>query len=73
MTSEQRQTKVKLCLDYADIFYLDTDKLTTINTMEHRIIVPVDQPLIFKRPYCLPQSQQLEIDRQIDKMLADII
>lgn len=73
MNAIEKDSIFKICEQYAKIFFLDGDKLTHTNAIEHKIrLKPGTQP-IYKRPYRLPYSQQSEINRQISKKERDDI
>lgn len=68
-----RAAIIKLCLEYADIFHLDDEFLTTNNFYTQNLSVEKTSP-IYTPNYRLPASQRIEIDRQVQNMLdADII
>jgi len=55
----------------AEIFHLESDRLTFTNAGEHVINLNVNQQPIYQRPYRLPYSQLAEIKQQLDKMHQD--
>lgn len=62
MNELEKDSIFKICKKYSEIFYLEGDKLTFTNAIEHTIkLKPNTQP-IYKRPYRLPFSQQAEIN-----------
>ena len=59
----ERQCIEKTCFDYQDIFYLPGDKISCTNAVKHAInLVPGMIPMNVK-PYRLPESQNLEVER----------
>jgi hypothetical protein len=71
LNSEERKTLENTCLDYQDIFYLPGDKLSSTNATKHSItLIPGTTPINTK-PYRLPESQKEEIEKQVDKLLAE--
>ncbi|KAL4153415.1 hypothetical protein QTP88_001248 [Uroleucon formosanum] len=70
---EERESIIKICEEYADIFYLENDYLTITTAAEHVIRLPKDTPPIHKRPYRVPFSQQKTIQEQIEQMERDDI
>lgn len=58
----------KLCVEYSDIFALDTDKMTVNNFYEQKLRVNDNQP-VFTRNYRTPHSQKQEINKQVQKLL----
>lgn len=62
-----RETLLKLCEDYADIFHLDGDKPTTNNFYEQNLHVSDTTPVYIKN-YRLPQSQKEEIRDRIQSI-----
>lgn len=73
MNEEERNTILKLCEQYSEIFYLKGDKLTYTDVLEHEIKILSNQPPIYKKPYRLPHAQKLEIENQIQEMLTNDI
>jgi len=73
LNSEERESIIKICEQYADIFHLENDYLTMTTAAEHVIKIPKDTPPIHKRPYRIPFSQQKIIQEQIEQMERDDI
>lgn len=65
-----RETLLKLCEDYADIFHLDGDKPTTNNFYSQNLNLSDSTP-VFVKNYRLPQSQKEEIRAQVTKLLEN--
>lgn len=59
-----------LCTEYADIFHLETDKLTTNNFYEQEIQL-LDHTPVYIKNYRLPYTQYEEINTQIDKLIEN--
>lgn len=73
LSKEDKETITAICGAYSDIFYLEGDKLTHTNLVQHRIRTPVDQPPINVRPYRIPEAHKEEVEKQISKMLNEDI
>lgn len=58
----------KLCVEYADIFTLDTDKMTVNNFYEQKLKI-TDDEAVFTRNYRTPHSQKQEINKQVQKLI----
>ncbi|CAG4987577.1 unnamed protein product [Colias eurytheme] len=67
---EERKQIEKLCFEYRDIFYCENIPLTFTNQVKHKIRTTNEDP-IYIRPYRHPPSQNAEIQKQIEKLLAD--
>lgn len=50
MNTLEKESISKICEQYAEIFYLEGDKLTYINAIEHTIELNPDSHPIYKRP-----------------------
>lgn len=55
---------------YSDIFALATDKMTQNNSYEQTIRLNDETP-VYSKNYRLPQTQKVEINRQIDKLIEN--
>jgi len=74
MNKLEKESIFKICEQYSDLFYLEEDRLTFTNAIEHTIKLKPNTQQIYKRPNRLPFSQQAEIKEQISKMESkDII
>lgn len=73
MNAIEKDSIFKICEQYMEIFFLEGDKLTHTNAIEHKIRLKSGTQSIYKRPYRLPYSQQAEINKQIIKMEIDDI
>ena len=60
----------KLCRNFADIFALDTDKLSTNNFYEQKLRVTDNIP-VYQKNYRLPYSQKEEVDNQVKNLLEN--
>lgn len=65
-----KEPLTQLCTDYADIFHLDSDKLTTNNFYKQQIKLTDNTPVYIKN-YRMPHAQKDEINRQIDKLIEN--
>lgn len=59
-----------LCMDFADIFHVDGDKLTVNNFYEQKLIMSDNEP-VFTKNYRLPHAQRAEIDKQVKILLEN--
>lgn len=65
---KHRHHKLILLLEeYSDIFALSTDKMTQNNFYEQKLRLSDDTP-VFTKNYRLPESQKIEIDRQVQAL-----
>lgn len=62
-----------ICAKYADIFFLEGDKLGTADVIEQSIGVKCSTIPVYTKPYRLPQTSKPEISKQVQKMLDDDI
>lgn len=70
--NDRKQIEI-ICAKYADIFFLEGDKLGTANVAEQSITVKPNTNPVYIKPYRLPQSLKLEINKQVQKMLDEDI
>lgn len=70
MPTEVEDKLMSLCLQYADIFALESDKMTVNNFYEQKLRLADDTP-VFSKNYRLPHSQKDEIDRQVKNLLEN--
>lgn len=71
LNSEERRVMEKACKDYHDIFYLPGDRLSSTTEVRHSIhVIPGTGP-IHTRPYRLPESQKIEVDKQVTELLKE--
>lgn len=68
LNREEKQLILDLCKEYSDIFHFPGEPLSCTTAVQHSIRTPPDSPPINVPPYRLPQAQQAEIQRQVDKM-----
>jgi len=69
LNTEERKLLVQTCLDYQDISYLPGDKLSSTDAARlEKNVEPGAEP-INTRPYRLPETQKLEVDKQVKKLL----
>lgn len=72
-SSKEHKSIQKICAKYADVFYLEGDKLSATNVMKQSITLTKNASPVYIKPYRLPHIQKDEIDRQIKEMLKDDI
>lgn len=68
---KETQCLDSLCTEYNDVFYMEGDKLTYTNVIQHRIELKPDTKPIYVRQYRLPEIQKIEIKRQLEEMEAN--
>lgn len=73
LNSEEKRSIEKICAKYTDIFHLESDKLSVTNVIMQNIILNKDTQPIYSKPYRLPYTQKLEVQKQINKMLENDI
>lgn len=69
LTKDERLPIEKICAKYADIFYLEGDKLTSTELYSHKINLKPNVTPVYTKPYRLPYSQREEVNKQINKLL----
>jgi len=65
LNSEEQESLISICEQYADIFHLEGDKLTNTEAIYHEIIIPTATQPINERPYTLPFKHKEEMNRQV--------
>ena len=73
LNSEEKQSVIKICSEFNDVFHLEGDLLTTTNAGEHSIKLKEDVNPIKCKSYRLPESQKDEIAKQCKEMLKNNI
>lgn len=73
MNLEEKEAIEELCSKFSDIFYLDGDKISCTSVIKHEIKTPESAQTIFQRPYRLPYSQKMEIEKQVKQLEKDNI
>jgi hypothetical protein len=71
LNSEEMKVLVQSCMDYQDVFYLQGDKLSSTDAVRHSISMEPGKEPINTRPYRLPETQKLEVDKQVKQLLQD--
>ena len=71
INTEERKLLVQACLDYQGIFYFLCDKLSSTGTALHSICVELGTESINTSSYWLPETQKLEVDKQVKKLLQE--
>lgn len=59
-----------LCIEYADIFALETDKMTKNNFYEQKLKIKDDDP-VYTNNYRTAQTQKEEIKMQVNKLIQN--
>lgn len=67
---EEKTLIIDLCTEYKDIFYCENVPLSFTNQVKHKIRTS-NEDHIYIRPYRQPMSQNLEIQKQVDKLLEN--
>jgi transposase InsO family protein len=73
LSPTERKLIESICVKYADVFYLDGDKLGTTNILSQSITVKPNTKPVYVKPYRLPTAMKPEISRQIKNMLDEDI
>ena len=71
LNTKERKLLVQAWSDYQDIFYLPGDKLSNTGAARHSVSVEPGTEPINTRPYRLPKTQKMEVDRQVKKLLQE--
>ena len=71
LNTEERKLLIQACSDYRDIFYLPGDKLSSTGAARHSISVEPGTESINTRPYRLPETQKVGVDKQVKKLLQE--
>jgi hypothetical protein len=71
LNDEEKKLLIGTCQDYQDIFYLPGDTLSSTNATRHSIRVQPGTEPINTRPYRLPETQKVEVERQVEKLLKE--
>lgn len=71
--NKEKETLIKLCKDFSDIFHLPGDKLTYTDTIQHSIPVSKDVTPINVKPYRIPEAHKEEVKHQEKQMLENDI
>ena len=72
LNKEEKDSVVKICEAYSDIFFLPGDNLSMTNAIRHEINV-IDEKPIHTKTYRYPEVHKKEVDKQITKMLKQKI
>ena len=73
LNSEEKQSVIKICSEFNDVFHLEGDLLTSTNAGKHSIKLKEDVNPIKCKSYRLPESQKDEIAKQCKEMLKNNI
>lgn len=73
LNNEEKANIYDLCSEYADIFYLEGDRLGATDIVTHNINTSRSLKPINIRPYRLPWAFQEEIEKQVKQMKQDKI
>lgn len=73
LNGEEKESLLSICDEYADIFHLEGDKLSSANAVYHEIHTPMITQPINERPYRLPFKHKQEINKQIQNLEKDNI
>ncbi|KAL4100898.1 hypothetical protein QTP88_020923 [Uroleucon formosanum] len=73
LNSEEKASIYELCSEYADIFFLERDKLGATDIVAHNINTSLNLKPMNIRPYRLLWAFQEEIEKQVKQMKQDKI
>lgn len=71
--SEEKQSIQNSCGQYSDIFFLEGDRLLSIDAVYHEINTPAAAQPINERPYRLPFKHKQEIKKQVTELAENQI
>jgi len=71
LNTEERKLLFQTCSAYQDIFYLPGDRLSSTDAAQHTITVETGTEPINTRPYRLPETQKVEVGKQVKKLLQE--
>jgi hypothetical protein len=71
LNSEESRSLIEACSEFADVFYLPGDKLSSTDAAQHNIRVEPGTEPINTRPYRLPEAQKGEVQKQVEKLLNE--
>ena len=69
--TEERKLLVQACSDYKNIFYLPGDKKSSTGAAWRSITVEPGTEPINARLYRLPETQKMEVEKQVKKLLQE--
>lgn len=73
MNSEEKESILKICRNYNDIFYIPGDKLSSIKSIPHEIFLKPGSKPVNVKPYRLPQAVKQNINLHVEKLYNDNI
>ena len=73
LNSEEKQSVIKICSEFHDVFHLEGDLLTAANAGKHSIKLKEDVNPIKCKSYRLPESQKDEITKQCKEIIKNKI
>lgn len=65
-----RNEMVNLCVEFSDVFALETDQMTTNNFYEQKLNLSNTDP-VYTKNYRLPYTEKAEINRQVNNLLQN--
>lgn len=71
VTDEQYAGMKQICEDFVDIFHLPGDHLTCTNVKTFKLPLVPEADIINIRQYRLPETQKTEVQKQVEKMMAE--
>ena len=71
LNDEEKRLLIGTCQDYQDVFYLSGDILSSTQATRHSIRVEPGTEPINTRPYRLPETQKVEVEKQVEKLLKE--
>ena len=67
LNSQEKEEILRICYNFADLFYLEGDKFSATTSIQHKIPVTNNKP-VYVKPYRLPECHKEEINRQVIDM-----
>jgi hypothetical protein len=68
LNEEENKEIEQTCLDYQDLFHLPGETLSSASVVKHAIRLEPGTEPVNARPYRLPESQKLEVRRQVEEL-----
>lgn len=69
--TEENMSVLSLCMEYSDIFFIEGDRLTNIDGVQHDINLYTDTKPVHTQRYRLPQNHKEELNKQVQEMLDE--
>jgi hypothetical protein len=69
LNTEEKNSVTSISSKFADVFHMEGDSYSHTNLYEQSIRLKPNEVPVYKKPYRIPQSQKVEIERQVNDML----